>query len=150
MAILRGKNKLCLWTFASKDGAIAMVKKNPMHALYTLFSSNHKILAWSMFRTFFIDTIKFRWNSFYGYFNISWFCDESLSVCFSPQQSDLWYFIDDGPLFDSLPAVIDHYMLFQDGLPTILRHPVNTSGKKINPSKVVSEESKSYVQNMIV
>lgn len=50
-------------------------------------------------------------------------------------ESDLWYFIDDGPLFDSLPAVMDHYMMFQDGLPTVLRHPVNSVGKKITPSK---------------
>ena len=28
-------------------------------------------------------------------------------------------------------------MMFQDGLPTILRHPVNSVGKKIIPSKLV-------------
>lgn len=47
-------------------------------------------------------------------------------------ESDRWYFIDDGPLFDSLPAVIEHYMLFTDGLPTLLRFSVppgdNTRG----------------------
>ncbi len=52
-------------------------------------------------------------------------------------QSDLWYFIDDGPLFDSLPAVIDHYMLFQDGLPTLLRYPVNSRGQKVYPPRKV-------------
>ena len=56
-----------------------------------------------------------------------------------PSQGDLWYFIDDGPLFDSLGAVIDHYMLFPDGLPTLLRYPVPPSGGKTsNASKMVS------------
>ena len=56
-----------------------------------------------------------------------------------PPQGDLWYFIDDGPLFDSLPAVVDHYMLFVDGLPTLLRYPVPIPGSsRPNPNKAVS------------
>lgn len=52
-------------------------------------------------------------------------------------ESDLWYFIDDGPLFDSLPAVVDHYMLFTDGLPTLLRFPVPAPGTRLphNPGR---------------
>ena len=54
-------------------------------------------------------------------------------------QGDLWYFIDDGPLFDSLPAVIDHYMMFVDGLPTLLRYPVPIPGSsRPNPNRAVS------------
>ena len=48
-----------------------------------------------------------------------------------PLQSDHWHFIDDGPLFDNLESCIDHYMLFPDGLPTRLRHPVSPSGKSM-------------------
>ena len=46
-------------------------------------------------------------------------------------QSDHWHFIDDGPLFDNLESCIDHYMIFPDGLPTMLRHPVSPSGKSM-------------------
>ena len=53
-------------------------------------------------------------------------------------QSDRWHFIDDGPLFDNLEGCIDHYMLFPDGLPTILRHAVSPSGKAVaTPSRKV-------------
>ena len=45
-------------------------------------------------------------------------------------ESDCWYFIDDGPLFDTLPAVVDHHTIFADGLPTTLLYPVPPSGKK--------------------
>ena len=60
--------------------------------------------------------------------------------CCTTLQGDLWYFIDDGPLFDSLPSVVDHYMLFPDGLPTLLRYPVSPMGTKMpaNPNKPVS------------
>ena len=64
----------------------------------------------------------------------------------NPPQGDLWYFIDDGPLFDSLPAVVDHYMLFVDGLPTLLRYPVPIPGSsRPNPNKAVSFPAQRYV-----
>lgn len=46
----------------------------------------------------------------------------------------MWYFIDDGPLFDSLPAVVDHYMMFVDGLPTLLKCPVPPPGIRLPSS----------------
>ena len=49
----------------------------------------------------------------------------SLSLSLSLSQSDRWYYIDDGPLFDSLSSCMDHYMMFADGLPTILRYPID-------------------------
>ena len=59
------------------------------------------------------------------------------SLCW---QSDRWYFIDDGPLFDTLEGAIDHYMLFPDGLPTILRYPVPPPASKPlpNPTRKVN------------
>lgn len=35
-----------------------------------------------------------------------------------------YYFIDDGPYLDSLEAVVEHYTLMPDGLPTTLQRPV--------------------------
>lgn len=67
-------------------------------------------------------------------------------------QGDLWYFIDDGPLFDSLGAVIDHYMLFPDGLPTLLRFPVSPSGgsKTSNASKLVSSSISGVIIFVVI
>jgi len=43
-------------------------------------------------------------------------------LCFP--QSDRWFYIDDGPMFETLEQVIDHYSMFADGLPTVLTKPV--------------------------
>ena len=61
-------------------------------------------------------------------------------MCSLCRQSDRWYFIDDGPLFDTLEGAIDHYMLFPDGLPTILRYPVPPPASKPlpNPTRKVN------------
>ena len=39
-------------------------------------------------------------------------------------QCDRWFYIDDGPLFETLPHVIDHYSRCADGLPVLLKTPV--------------------------
>ena len=52
---------------------------------------------------------------------------------FIPSQFDKWYFADDGPLFDSLSSFVEHYMMFADGLPTLLRYPVPPPGLKTRP-----------------
>lgn len=51
-----------------------------------------------------------------------------LSYCiwftfFSFEQGN-YFFIDDGPLFESMEHVIDYYSRMQDGLPTVLQSPV--------------------------
>lgn len=43
---------------------------------------------------------------------------------FQIQRKDQYYFIDDGPYLDSLEAVVEHYTLMPDGLPTTLQRPV--------------------------
>ena len=42
-------------------------------------------------------------------------------------QADRWYYIDDGPLFETLPHLIDHYRKHMDGLPVLLMEPVPSS-----------------------
>lgn len=43
-------------------------------------------------------------------------------------QSDRWFYIDDGPLFETLPHVIDHYSRCADGLPVLLQMAVPPDG----------------------
>ena len=43
---------------------------------------------------------------------------------FALWQCDRWFYIDDGPLFETLPHVIDHYSRCADGLPVLLKTPV--------------------------
>lgn len=42
------------------------------------------------------------------------------------------FYIDDGPFFDSLEHLIDHYCRIADGLPTTLTYSINRLGQKIN------------------
>ncbi|XP_054269206.1 tyrosine-protein kinase Shark [Macrosteles quadrilineatus] len=59
-------------------------------------------------------------------------CSTVLTVCYEQQiynypiqKKDRFYFIDDGPLLDSLEAVVEHYSRWgPDGLPTNLRWPI--------------------------
>lgn len=37
---------------------------------------------------------------------------------------DNFYYIDDGPYLDSLEMLVEHYMMFPDGLPCKLQTPV--------------------------
>lgn len=39
-------------------------------------------------------------------------------------RADRWFYIDDGPLFETLPHLVDHYIQYSDGLPTVLKKPV--------------------------
>lgn len=55
-------------------------------------------------------------------------------VIYSLPQSDRWFYIDDGPLFETLPHVIDHYSRCADGLPVLLRMAVSPDG---NPPMAV-------------
>jgi hypothetical protein len=56
--------------------------------------------------------------------------------------NDSTYYIDDGPYFDSLEHLIDHYCRIPDGLPTTLTGSLNHSGQIIN-SRVQSFSSSS-------
>lgn len=47
-------------------------------------------------------------------------------------RSDCWFYIDDGPLFATLPHLIDHYMHYADGLPLTLKLPIR-SNKRVFP-----------------
>jgi len=42
-------------------------------------------------------------------------------------RADRWYYIDDGPLFETLPHLIDHYCKHMDGLPVLLQQSVPAS-----------------------
>jgi tyrosine-protein kinase len=55
---------------------------------------------------------------------------------------DTTFYIDDGPYFDSLEHLIDHYCRIQDGLPTTLIISINRLGQTIN-SRVQSFASTS-------
>lgn len=46
------------------------------------------------------------------------------SFHFQVKNENGYYFIDDGPLLESLEHVIDYYSRMQDGLPTVLQIPV--------------------------
>lgn len=48
---------------------------------------------------------------------------------FQVQREGLFYFIDDGPLLDSLEHVVEHYKQMPDGLPTILLVPLQPKPK---------------------
>lgn len=43
-------------------------------------------------------------------------------------RSDRWFYIDDGPLFETLPHVIDHYSRCADGLPVLLKMALPPDG----------------------
>ena len=43
-------------------------------------------------------------------------------------KSDRWFYIDDGPLFETLPHVIDHYSRCADGLPVLLKMALPPDG----------------------
>ena len=43
-------------------------------------------------------------------------------------KSDRWFYIDDGPLFETLPHVIDHYSRCADGLPVLLKMALPSDG----------------------
>lgn len=45
-------------------------------------------------------------------------------MCLRPDEA---YYIDHGPLFASLPELVDYYVMFTDGLPALLRYPVPPS-----------------------
>jgi hypothetical protein len=45
--------------------------------------------------------------------------------------NDMTYYIDDGPYFNSLEHLIDHYCRIPDGLPTILICSVNKFGEVV-------------------
>lgn len=45
--------------------------------------------------------------------------------------NDTTYYIDDGPFFESLEHLIDHYCRIPDGLPTTLMFSINPSGQII-------------------
>lgn len=49
-------------------------------------------------------------------------------------RSDRWFYIDDGPLFETLPHVIDHYSRCADGLPVLLKMALPPDG---NPPVVI-------------
>ena len=43
-------------------------------------------------------------------------------------KSDRWFYIDDGPLFETLPHIIDHYSRCADGLPVLLKMALPSDG----------------------
>ena len=45
--------------------------------------------------------------------------------------NEMTYFIDDGPYFDSLEHLIDHYCRITDGLPTTLTCSINRFGQSV-------------------
>ena len=53
------------------------------------------------------------------------------------------YYIDDGPYFDTIEHLIDHYCRIADGLPTILTYSIN-SYKEIIPS-CIQPYIRSYI-----
>ena len=46
--------------------------------------------------------------------------------------NDTTYYIDDGPYFDSIEHLVDHYCRISDGLPTTLTCSINRFGQIIN------------------
>lgn len=65
---------------------------------------------------------------------------------------DQWFYIDDGPMFETLEHIIEHYMRFSDGLPTCLKTPVrpqshlptsSTSRFLPNPSTYIKPVAKT-------
>jgi len=69
------------------------------------------------------------------------YCDYVLSLCLKGKvynyqiksRADRWFYIDDGPLFETLPHLVDHYMKHSDGLPTILKEAIPSSISRIPP-----------------
>ena len=57
-----------------------------------------------------------------------------LKIVYRFVQSDRWFYIDDGPLFETLPHVIDHYSRCADGLPVLLKMALPPDG---NPPVVI-------------
>lgn len=46
-------------------------------------------------------------------------------------RADRYFFIDDGPLFDSLGHLIDHYMKYTDGLCILLKKPIPVTRRTV-------------------
>ncbi|XP_072035066.1 tyrosine-protein kinase HTK16-like isoform X2 [Amphiura filiformis] len=53
------------------------------------------------------------------------------------------FYIDDGPYFKSLEQVMDHYLRFEDGLPTKLTQPIKPS----RSPEVIAQENESRFRN---
>jgi len=69
------------------------------------------------------------------------YCDSVLLFCLKGKvynyqiksRADRWLYIDDGPLFDTLPHLVDHYIKHSDGLPTILKEAIPSSLPPVPP-----------------
>ena len=47
-------------------------------------------------------------------------------ILYQNYQADRWFYIDDGPLFETLPHLVDHYLQYADGLPCVIKIPVSS------------------------
>lgn len=64
----------------------------------------------------------------HGYYVLSVVVNSQIFHYQIQSRSDRWFYIDDGPLFETLPHVIDHYSRCADGLPVLLKMAVPPDG----------------------
>ncbi|XP_032240951.1 tyrosine-protein kinase HTK16 isoform X2 [Nematostella vectensis] len=65
----------------------------------------------------------------HGYYVLSLAINQQIYHFQIQSRSDRWFYIDDGPLFETLPHVIDHYSKSADGLPVLLQFAVPPDGR---------------------
>lgn len=63
-----------------------------------------------------------------GYYVLSVVVSAQIYHYLIQSRSDRWFYIDDGPLFETLPHVIDYYSRCADGLPVLLKMAVPPDG----------------------
>lgn len=61
-----------------------------------------------------------------------------MSACFCFAQGDGLFYIDDGPYFDSLEYLIDHYLKRADGLVAPLKTPIQPDSRSAGRPAMVS------------
>ncbi|XP_066920050.1 tyrosine-protein kinase HTK16-like [Clytia hemisphaerica] len=60
----------------------------------------------------------------HGYYVLSLVCEKKVFHFQIQSRADRWFYIDDGPLFETLPHLVDHYLQYADGLPCVIKIPV--------------------------
>lgn len=69
----------------------------------------------------------------HGYYVLTLVYEKKIYHFQVKSRADRWFYIDDGPLFETLPHLVDHYMQYADGLPTLLRFPVPSAENRKRP-----------------
>lgn len=73
----------------------------------------------------------------HGYYVLSLVSERKVFHFQIKSRADRWFYIDDGPLFETLPHLVDHYLQYADGLPCVIKSPVQPQTSAMEPTPLV-------------